>query len=82
MILGRVLALEEPRRLSHSFRFDGDDAPDTIVTYALAPRGTGTHLTIEHRGYPVVSQGYADISGGWPIIVERLKGLLDGRKNG
>ena len=79
MITGTVVKLQPPALLVHTFRFVGDTvSPETTVTYSLAANGSGTTLRVEHRGYPVPSQGYADISGGWPIIFDRLAALLDG----
>lgn len=81
MIVGSIVACEPPRQLVHTFRFVGDDeSPDTVVTYALEPSGAGTRLRVEHRGYATDSQGYADVSMGWPIILDQLKDLLDGKR--
>ena len=79
MITGTILKFQPPALLVHTFRFAGDMvSPETTVTYSLAANGNGTTLRVEHRGYPIPSQGYADISGGWPIIFDRLAALLDG----
>ena len=81
LITGVVSVFEAPRLLVHSFRFDGDtDSPDTTVTYRLTAAGQGTRLELIHAGYEVPSQGYADIEGGWPVILDRLKTLLDARR--
>ena len=78
LITGRVVALEAPRLLKHTFRFAEEaDTSETIVTYALAGDGTGPRLHLEHHGYAANLQGYADIAGGWPIIVGGLKGVLE-----
>lgn len=80
-IVGTVVAYEPPRLLRHTFRFVGDDkSPDTTVTYTLTSEPGGTRLHLEHRGYPVDSQGYADISGGWPVLLDGLKAVLDGQR--
>ena len=79
LITGTILKIQPPALLVHTFRFVGDEtSPETTVTYSLAANGIDTTLRVEHRGYPVPSQGYADISGGWPIIFDRLAALLDG----
>jgi uncharacterized protein YndB with AHSA1/START domain len=81
LIEGAVLEADAPRRLRHTFRFAGADAgPYTTVTYRLEPTATGTRLEIHHAGYPRDSQGHADISGGWPVIAEKLKVYLDGAR--
>ena len=79
-ITGTVIAYRAPQLLEHSFRFAGDSSsPDTVVTYRLAATGKGTRVRIEHRGYPGDSQGYSDVSLGWPILMDRLDALLDGQ---
>ncbi len=79
MILGEIRRLEAPRLLEHSFRFAfGAPPEDSVVTYRLEPEAGGTRLTLEHRGFDPNSQSYADISGGWPIILGNLKALLEG----
>ena len=81
LIIGRVIAIEAPCRLAHSFRFiEEADTTATVVEYTLVAHNQGTRLRIEHRGYSPNSQGYADIAGGWPIIADRLQALLDGEK--
>ena len=79
LIVGHVLAVDGPRLLRHTFRFTEEaDTTKTVVTYTLEAVGTGTRLRIEHRGYAANSQGYADIAGGWPIIVNGMKSVLAG----
>ena len=81
LIAGTVLTSDAPRLLSHSFRFGGDTAsPDTTVTYRLERTAKGTRLEILHAGYPIDSQGYADVAGGWPVIADGLKSVLDSRR--
>ena len=78
LIIGTITALEVPRLLMHSFRFAEEaDTTETTVTYALTADGMKTRLHLEHRGYAANSQGYADISLGWPIIIDGLKSVLD-----
>jgi uncharacterized protein YndB with AHSA1/START domain len=77
LITGVVTAVEPTRLLQHSFRFAEEaDTANSVVTYTLTPDGKGTRLRIEHGRYALDSQGYADISGGWPVIVERMKTVL------
>ena len=81
LITGVVLAFEPQQLLKHSFRFTGEvDKTETIVTYSLAAAGQGTHLRVEQQGYAAGSQGYADVAGGWPVILDQLKAVLAARK--
>ena len=77
LITGKVLELTAPEVFKHSFKFAGPDQPDSTVTYALTNSGGQTQLTVTHEGYGPDSQPYADIAGGWPIILGGLKALLE-----
>lgn len=46
----KVLKVEEPRRLSYSWRGDEEREP-TVVTFTLEPRDGGTRLQLEHTGF-------------------------------
>lgn len=78
MIVGKVVVLDPVQELTHTFRFsDSSDPSDSSVTYRLTVTGDGTQLDLEHRGYAADSQHYADISMGWPIILNGLKTHLE-----
>ena len=77
MITASVLEIEKPTVLRHSFRFAGDGQPDSVVTYELKPSGDATVVTVKHSGYEEDSQPYADIAGGWPVILGNLKSTLE-----
>ncbi len=85
MISGTITAVEENTLLSHTFRFGPADHPgiggdpDTIVTYTLRKDGNGTRLTLTHSGFSGDSQTRANITGGWPHILEGLKATVEGR---
>ncbi len=77
-IVGAILEMDEPRKLVHSFRFAESPDFDSIVSYEI--KGIGDEmcvLDIFHTGFPVESQAFADISGGWPVIASSLKTLLE-----
>ncbi|MEO0620974.1 MAG: SRPBCC domain-containing protein [Pseudomonadota bacterium] len=79
MIDGLVTAFAPAERLEHGFVFveNGVAGPASEVAYLLTPHGEGTRLTLEHRGYAPDSQPYADISMGWPIILDGLKSVAE-----
>jgi len=77
-IVGVIAEIDLPRKLVHSFRFVGADAPDSTVTYEIKAIGDAMCvLDITHTGFPIESQAYADIAGGWPVIASSLKTLLE-----
>jgi uncharacterized protein YndB with AHSA1/START domain len=78
LITGRIVALEAPKTLVHSFKFSGSEGPETRVAYELKPIGDSIcSLTISHTGFTAEDQTFADITGGWPVIASSLKTLLE-----
>jgi len=82
MILGKVVEFEANRRLVHTFRFGPSQPgtakdPETTVTYLIEPVGTRTKLTLTHSGFPSENQTYANISNGWPYILDAMEAILD-----
>lgn len=73
---GEFLEYEPPGRIVQTRRYHVDHPTlgrrDTIVTYALAPRGTGTHLTVVHEGFRGLDAAAAEHAAGW----ERMLGWL------
>jgi uncharacterized protein YndB with AHSA1/START domain len=75
-----VLEVDEPHRLSYTWRGgSGDFALDTIVTWTLAPNGTGTLLHLEHSGFqPKDRMGFEGLNRGWRShIATRLRQVTD-----
>lgn len=77
MIVGEVTEFTPGRCLEHTFRFmpghmGTANDPETLVRYDIAAGPEGTKLTLTHSGFPEENQTYANISGGWPYILEGL----------
>ena len=63
IIIGDVLDAEPPRLLRCQW---AGAFGDTIVTFELAPEGSGTRLHVTHRGWTDDFRGYRDgFDGGW-----------------
>lgn len=78
MIVGEVLAMEEPSLFAHSFRFtDNDEDPDSRVTYEIDALGEMCALHLTHACASAESRTYQDIAGGWPVALSGLKTLLE-----
>jgi len=83
MIAGRIVHLEIGHRLDHTFRFlfspetTGKD-PETLVSYQIFETPAGSTLTLRHSGFPDENATFANISGGWPSILDALKNHLEG----
>lgn len=69
----------EPEKL---FVYDfGIGILDTTITWRFESTDEGTRLHFEHSGFdvdsPMGKQALAGMSGGWPMILGRLAGVLD-----
>ncbi|MFC5502050.1 ArsR/SmtB family transcription factor [Lysinimonas soli] len=51
--------------------------PRSHATFTLEPTADGTKLTVLHEGFPEGSEVIHSISGGWPIVISRLKTMLE-----
>ena len=53
---------------------------DTVITWQLAPEGTGTRLTLTHEGFnldsPMGRTAYDGMKAGWPGVLTRLDAVL------
>ena len=82
LITGKILALEEPASLVHSFHFAGSQDPETQVVYEIEAEGEEMcSLTISHTGFREENQTFANVSSGWPVIASSLKTLLETGKS-
>ena len=56
----------------------GDERERTSrVTFDLEPRGKVVKLTVTHDDLDEGGKTFADISGGWPMVIASLKSLLE-----
>jgi uncharacterized protein YndB with AHSA1/START domain len=73
-----VLAVEHERLFSYRF---AEPTLNTIITWTLAPEGTGTRLTLVHEGFdldsPMSRRAYEGMKPGWPGILERIATAVD-----
>ena len=69
-----VKAVEPERKLAYTFILN------TTVTWELIPEAGGTLLVMTHEGFdpesPVDRQAFEGVSGGWPVILEKLGATL------
>ena len=80
-----VLDVVANQRLSYSWQGGhegnvGYGAPlDTVVTFTLAPDGTGTRLRLEHSGFvlPRSEHAFRVMGEGWKTVVARLEQVAE-----
>ena len=74
----KVLAIEPHRTLTYTW--DSGDGPlrvTSVVTWTLAPAGTGTHLRMEQSGFrPDQPQNYQGAKFGWQNFFAKLEQVL------
>ena len=69
-----VLALDPPSRVSYSWSALG---LDSVVLFTLTPTENGTHLRMEHSGFPLdQDQAYKGANYGWQRFLGNLEQLL------
>ena len=76
-IIGRVLEVDPPRRLSHTQRLTMRDDPWTVVTWELSELDGGTRVTLRHTGWPEDTPKLDEVDGTWGMILPELKRLLE-----
>ncbi|HTT83752.1 MAG TPA: SRPBCC domain-containing protein [Rhizomicrobium sp.] len=70
----QVLELEPNRTLSYSW---GAMGLVSIVTWTLTPMGTGTHLRMEHSGFPPDRQrAFYGAQQGWRKYITNMEQIL------
>jgi uncharacterized protein YndB with AHSA1/START domain len=83
-VIGNFVELVPARRVVFTYGWDRPDVAippgSTTVEIDLRPAGTGTRLTLVHRG---LSDPMADAhTGGWANYLRRLAALAEGRHPG
>jgi len=74
---GEFLQFDAPGRIVQTRRYEWDHPTlgrrETIVTYALAPRGGGSRLTIFHEGFEGRERAGAEHAAGWGRVLRWLE---------
>jgi uncharacterized protein YndB with AHSA1/START domain len=74
-----VVAVEVERLLKYRF---ATGTLNTTITWQLTPEGDGTRLTLLHEGFdltsPMGKQALEGMGKGWPGLLKRLAGALEG----
>jgi uncharacterized protein YndB with AHSA1/START domain len=76
IIEGEVLAVEQNSRLSYSWSSMG---MESVVIWTLTPTGSGTHVRMEHAGFPSEeSASYKGAKYGWTSFIGKLEQVVGG----
>jgi uncharacterized protein YndB with AHSA1/START domain len=78
--VGEVVECDPPRRLVHTWGWEGDEnvpPGSTTVEYELVPEGSGTRLLFTHRDLPSKESAESHTHG-WDHYLPRLSLLASG----
>jgi uncharacterized protein YndB with AHSA1/START domain len=76
-IVGRVVAVEAPRRFSHTHQLLMRDDPPTLVTWELDEVDDGTRVTLRHSGWPADTSDLDKVDATWAVVLPELKRLVE-----
>ncbi len=76
-IVGRIVAVEPPRRLSHTQQLLTRDDPPTLVTWELDEVEGGTRVTMRHTGWPADTKDLEKVDATWAVILPELKRVIE-----
>jgi len=76
-VIGRVVEIDPPKRLSHTYMFTTRDEPATLVTWELEPRGDGCRVTVTHSGWTEAHKAPEKSAAGWREILGLLKSEVE-----
>jgi uncharacterized protein YndB with AHSA1/START domain len=76
-VVGEILEVDPPRRLSHTMKFTAYDDPWCKVTYELRETPDGVEFTLTSEGVPPGTKTAKDMARGGPFIVNTLKAIVE-----
>lgn len=82
-VTGEILKADKPNELVYTFQLLIDESVKdeiTTVQFLLEKAGETTRLTVRHYDFKEDSKMLADVSGGWTVIINGLKTLLESGK--
>jgi uncharacterized protein YndB with AHSA1/START domain/DNA-binding transcriptional ArsR family regulator len=82
MVDGEVLESDPPRRLAHTWRalYDPElaaDAPSRVAWDIEPVDAAVSKLTVTHDGFEGETATYRSVAGGWDLVLDGLKTLLE-----
>lgn len=76
-VIGRIVEVEPPRKLSHTYMFTTKDEPPTLVTWELEESAGGCRVTVTHSGWTEAHKAPEKSAGGWEEILGLLKSEIE-----
>lgn len=76
-VIGRVIDVDPPRMLRHTYMFTSKDEPPTLVTWNLEATDDGCRVTVTHTGWTDEHKAPEKSAGGWREILGLLKDEIE-----
>ena len=76
-IVGEVVEVDPPKKLSHTYMMTMNPEPPTLVTWELKDEDGGTRVTIVHSGWTEEHKMANKVAAGWTEILGLLKSDLE-----
>lgn len=76
-VLGKVLEVDPPRRLVHTFRFSMEKDEPTLVEWTLEPRGDSTRVIVNHSRFDGETRTYKAVATSWIKILALYKTIIE-----
>lgn len=76
-IVGEVVAVDPPRKFSHTYMFTTSVSPYTLVTWELEEERGGCRVTITHSRWTTEHKAPEKVAAGWREILGLLKHELE-----
>jgi len=78
-LTGKILEVVLARKLVHTFSFPRSGDKPSRASYEIEPMAGSdiVKLTVTHDDFEGETETYKGTSGGWPILLNSLKSLLE-----
>lgn len=73
LVHGKILEVDPPRRLVHTYQFNLHHDPPSRVTWELEQVGPDVRVRLVHDQFETETKTYKAVKGGWPGILQNLK---------
>jgi uncharacterized protein YndB with AHSA1/START domain len=80
-VLGKVLEVDPPTRLVHTFRFSMENDEPTLVEWTLESRGDSTRVIVDHSRFDGETRTYKAVATSWPRILALYKRIVETGKS-
>ena len=77
MVSGKILEIEPPRRLVHTYQFSHLQDPPSRIVWELEQVGEEVRVTLLHDDFTGETQTYKMVKGGWAQILANLKSWIE-----